>query len=303
METFKKITADIDCDPQPGGHLYIAHKAKAMPALEKEAKVMREIFHYDARILDADTVRREYVDDKEAAGALHEPEGIGIHAGKLAFGYLRKARALGAKVHPSSPVMGWETRNGVHYLQRRAAWCAPAPWRGHGRLHLAHLHPQVKNRLLPILSNSLVTRPLTPAEIEACNFRTHQVITDTRTCATTTACCRTTACRSAAAAPSRAPMRRKVYKQGLINDLHRKFPALTGIGIDYSWWGWVDVSHDMMPRIVQPDPKQSIFYSLGYGGNGVMYSAQAGGAWPSASPARPATRACRSSIRNCRIPT
>jgi len=62
----------------------------------------------------------------------------------------------------------------------------------------------------------------------------------------------------------------------LINDLHRKFPALTGIGIDYSWWGWVDVSHDMMPRIVQPDPKQSIFYSLGYGGNGVMYSAQAG---------------------------
>jgi glycine/D-amino acid oxidase-like deaminating enzyme len=136
METFKKITADIDCDPQPGGHLYIAHKAKAMPALEKEAKVMREIFHYDARILDADTVRREYVDDKEAAGALHEPEGIGIHAGKLAFGYLRKARALGAKVHPSSPVMGWETRNGVHYLQRRAAWCAPAV-AGYGRLHLA----------------------------------------------------------------------------------------------------------------------------------------------------------------------
>ena len=35
--------------------------------------------------------------------------------------------------------------------------------------------------------------------------------------------------------------------------LHRKFPALEGIRVDYSWWGWVDVSHDMMPRIVQPD--------------------------------------------------
>jgi hypothetical protein len=32
----------------------------------------------------------------------------------------------------------------------------------------------------------------------------------------------------------------------------------------------------MMPRIHQPDPQQSIFYALGYGGNGVMYSAQAG---------------------------
>jgi hypothetical protein len=32
----------------------------------------------------------------------------------------------------------------------------------------------------------------------------------------------------------------------------------------------------MMPRIVQPDSSKSIFYALGYGGNGVMYSAQAG---------------------------
>ena len=58
--------------------------------------------------------------------------------------------------------------------------------------------------------------------------------------------------------------------------LYRKFPALQGIDLDYSWWGWVDVSHDMMPRIFQPDPDKTIYYALGYGGNGVMYSAQAG---------------------------
>src|SRR5690606_28652773 len=66
------------------------------------------------------------------------------------------------------------------------------------------------------------------------------------------------------------------YEAMLIGDLERKFPALAGIDIDYSWWGWVDVSHDMMPRIHQPDPRESIYYALGYGGNGVMYSAQAG---------------------------
>ena len=32
----------------------------------------------------------------------------------------------------------------------------------------------------------------------------------------------------------------------------------------------------MMPRIFQPDPNEKVFYALGYGGNGVMYSAQAG---------------------------
>ena len=32
----------------------------------------------------------------------------------------------------------------------------------------------------------------------------------------------------------------------------------------------------MMPRIVQPKPGERLFYSVGYGGNGVSFSAQAG---------------------------
>ena len=32
----------------------------------------------------------------------------------------------------------------------------------------------------------------------------------------------------------------------------------------------------MMPRITQPDPKETVFYALGYGGNGVSFSAHAG---------------------------
>ncbi|MFP5405927.1 MAG: NAD(P)/FAD-dependent oxidoreductase [Gammaproteobacteria bacterium] len=278
MENFKELIKDIDCDPQPGGHLYIAHRAKVMPSLEKEAKLLRDVFKYDARILDAATVKREYVDDQEAAGAMHEPEGIGIHAGKLAFGYLRKARALGAKVHPASPVQGWQTRDGVHYLKtpggivraRAVAVCT-------GGYTSQALHRELKNRLLPILSNSIVTRPLTQAEIEACNFRTHEVLTDTRVLRHYYRLMpdnRVQIGSRSAITGSDAPATK--YKEMLVQDLHRKFPALTGIQIDFSWWGWVDVSHDMMPRIHQPDPRQTIYYAIGYGGNGVMYSAQAG---------------------------
>jgi glycine/D-amino acid oxidase-like deaminating enzyme len=278
MGYFKEMIRDIDCEPQPGGHLYIAHKPRVMPVLEKEAKLLREVFKYDARILDADTVKREYVDDKEAAGAMHEPEGIGIHAGKLAFGYLKKARALGAKVHPSSPVMGWETKNGVHYLKTPGGIVrARAVGIATGGYTSNSLHRELKNRLLPILSNSIVTRPLTKAEIDACNFRTTQVITDTRILRHYYRLMpdgRVQIGSRSAITGRDAPEDK--YKQFLIRDLHRKFPALEGIQIDYSWWGWVDVSHDMMPRIYQPDPKQTIYYALGYGGNGVMYSAQAG---------------------------
>lgn len=278
METFKNLIEDIDCDPQTGGHLYVAHRSKVMPTLEKEAKLLRTTFNYDAQILDANTVKRDFVDDNEAAGAMHEPEGIGIHAGKLAFGYLKKARALGATVHPSSPVIGWETRNGVHHIRTpggivraRSVGVATGGYTSQG------LHSQLKNRLLPILSNSMVTRPLSNAEIEACNFKTNQVITDTRILRHYYRLLpdnRVQIGTRSAITGKDAPDSK--YAQMLKNDLARKFPALKGIDVDYSWWGWVDVSHDMMPRIYQPNSSETIYYAMGYGGNGVMYSAQAG---------------------------
>ena len=66
------------------------------------------------------------------------------------------------------------------------------------------------------------------------------------------------------------------HMQVLVNGFHRKFPSLRHVDIDFSWWGWVDVSHDMMPRITQPDASRNVYYALGYGGNGVSFSAHAG---------------------------
>ncbi|MCL4185788.1 MAG: FAD-binding oxidoreductase, partial [Burkholderiaceae bacterium] len=182
FETFRSLVAQIDCDPQPGGHLYIAHRDKKMAFLRNEAKVMREVFGYDARILSAAEVHERYVKDAETFGALHEPDGIGVHPLKLAFGYQRMARALGATVHPASPVIGFETHNGVHHLKTpggtvraRAVGFATGGYTSNG------LHPSLDSKIMPILSNSLVTRPLTDEELAATRFVTREVITDTRT--------------------------------------------------------------------------------------------------------------------------
>jgi taurine dehydrogenase large subunit len=275
---FRDLIRDLDCDAQDGGHLYIAHKPDRMAALEAESRLLNETFQYGTRIISGDALRREFMDDREASGAMLEPDGIGVHPAKLAFGYARKARALGARIHPSSEVFHWTTRNGAHYLRTpggivkaRAVAIATAAYTPNG------LHPLIRHRLMPILSNCIVTRPLTKSEIEACNFRTRLVLTDTRTLRFYYRLLPDDrlqiGSRSAITGSDAANDRHlDVLRRGIA----AKFPALAGIRIDYSWWGWVDVSHDMMPRIVQPDPSQQIFYAMGYGGNGVMYSAQAG---------------------------
>ncbi len=278
FETFKSLVAEVPCDAQPGGHLYVAHREKKMDFLRNEAKVMREVFGYDTHMLSTDELKRRYVDDAESCGALLEPDGVGVHPVKLAQGYLRMARALGVKVHPASPVTGMETRNGVHYLKTpggtvraRAVGFATGGYTSNG------MHKSLDSKIMPILSNSLVTRPLTPAEIEATGFKSHVFITDTRTLRFYYRLLPDNRVQiGSRSAITGADATNPRHMAVLVEGLHRKFPALKGIQIDYSWWGWVDVSHDMMPRVMQPDPKETVFYALGYGGNGVSFSAHAG---------------------------
>ncbi|MBU6257075.1 MAG: FAD-binding oxidoreductase [Burkholderiales bacterium] len=278
FETFRSLVAEIPCDAQPGGHLYIAHRERKMAFLRAEAALMREVFGYDTAILDREAVRRDYVDDAEACGAMHESEGIGVHPLKLAFGYQRLARALGVKIHTASPVTSMRSVGDVHHLatpggtvRARAVAFATGGYTSPG------LHRSVEAKLMPILSNSLVTAPLTAAQLEATGFRTHQFITDTRTLRhyyRRLPDDRVQIGSRSAITGADAPHPR--HLELLVAGLHRKFPALRGIAIDHAWWGWVDVSHDMMPRIVQPDPRTTLYYALGYGGNGVSFSGHAG---------------------------
>jgi len=278
FENFRHLTTQIDCDAYDGGHLYLAHRPEKLAGLEAEARVMREQFGYDTRMLTAEEVRRDYCDERETAGALFESEGVGIHPLKFTFGLMEKARALGVKVHTASPVQGWQTIDGVHHLQtpggvvraRRVAVCT-------GGYTGQALNPLLKNKIMPILSNSVVTRPLTETELQATNFRSLTFLTDTRTLRFYYRLLKGNRLQlGSRSSVSGADAEDPVHLKLLTDAIARKFPPLAGIPIDYSWWGWVDVSHDMMPRITQPDADKKIWYAVGYGGNGVSFSTWAG---------------------------
>ncbi|PIE09062.1 MAG: FAD-dependent oxidoreductase [Rhodobacterales bacterium] len=277
---FRGLIADhgIDCEPQDGGHYYIAHKASAVPGVLSEAALLRDTFGYGAKTLSRAELHERAVCDMEAQGAMWEPDGVGVHAARLAFGYLRVARELGAKVHVDSPVTHWETRGGVHHLRtpggtvraKRVA-VATAGYAQRG------LHRKLRDRLLPIMSNSIVTRVLSADELDAVQIKTTAPLTDTRTLRHYYRRLPDNRLQigSRAAITGRDAANPK-HLAALRQGMERKFPALKDIELDYSWWGWVDVSHDMMPRITAIPDLPGACYAMGYGGNGVMYSAMAG---------------------------
>jgi len=278
FENFKALTREIDCDAIDGGHLYVAHRKEKVAYLAEQTRVRRDIFGYQAKMLTAHELREQYCDERDAHAAMWEPDGVGIHPLKFTFGLMRKARALGVKVHTASPVQGWTTVGGIHHLQtpggvvraKRVAVCT-------GGYTGQALNPMLKNKILPILSNSVTTRVLTAAELAACNFRSHTFMTDTRTLRfyyrlLPDKRLQLGSRSSISGADAKDPGHLKL----LTDAIARKFPPLAGIEIEHSWWGWVDVSHDMMPRIARPDPAQTIWHALGYGGNGVSFSTWAG---------------------------
>lgn len=278
FENFRALTRELDCDAHDGGHLYVAHRDKKLAYLRHECEVMREVFGYDARMLSRDEVHRGYCREQDAAGALLEPDGVGVHPLKLSYGLLRAARAAGARVHTASPVLGWQTEAGVHHVRtpggtvrtRRIALCT-------GGYTGQQISPLTRNRLMPVLSNSVVTRPLTDAEIEATGFRSQTFLTDTRTLRFYYRLLPDKRLQiGSRSSISGADAGHPVHLKLLTDAIARKFPPLAGIQIDYSWWGWVDVSHDMMPRIVQAEDAPGVWYALGYGGNGVSSSTWAG---------------------------
>jgi glycine/D-amino acid oxidase-like deaminating enzyme len=178
-------------------------------------------------------------------------------------------------------VQGWQTVNGIHHLRtpggvvraKRVAVCT-------GGYTGQKLNPLLKNRLMPILSNSVATRVLTDSELDACNFRTPKAqtfMTDTRTLRFYYRLLKGNRLQlGSRSAITGAEAEDPVHLKLLTDAIARKFPPLAGIPIEHSWWGWVDVSHDMMPRITRPDPDKTIWYAVGYGGNGVSFSTWAG---------------------------
>lgn len=280
FETFEDMIrqSPIDCEPQRGGHLYIAHRKRNLDKIAAEAKVLTDVFGEPTRVIGVDELRRDYLNEAEAVGAVLEPRGTGVHPAKLAFGYQQMARAAGAKIHPGSPVIEISNQRGAFHLRTpggtvkaRAVGIATGAYTAPGMTRL------LRGRCMPILSNSIVTRPLTAAELEATGFKTRLVLTDTRVLRFYYRLLPDNRVQiGSRSAITGADADHPKHLQLLIDGLHRKFPALQGIEVDYSWWGWVDVSHDMMPRIFRPEPGSRLVYALGYGGNGVSYSAQAG---------------------------
>jgi len=272
------IAEGIDCEQQDAGYLRVAHKPAMLAQLQAQARLLSNTFGYDVELLSRAEVHQRFVADQQSFGALRFNDAFGVNPLKLAYGYQRLARAAGARVHTASPVVQWQTAGGRQILVTpQAVVRAKKVILATNGYTSKQLHPGVNDRTLPVLSQIIVTEPLSAAQLAACNLLTSQVVMDTR------------ALKyyyrklpdnrilfGGRGAITGADAANPFYAARLLQVLKQSFPALQDIGYDYQWSGWICMSLDDIPHIHQADADGNVVYSMGYCGSGLSFSAQAG---------------------------
>ena len=280
MATVREVIAEAesDCDMSSPGFLHVAHRANRLPALESQHQLLRRVFEFETELLSADDLKRDWFSGKEAFGALRDPVSFAVHPLKLALGLLNLARQSGAKIFSASPVISWQ-RHGEYYTINTPSGSVRAyqVLMATNGYSTEGLFPQIRGRILPVLSSIIVTRPMNPDEKSEAQFKTSDLIIDTRIVRPYYRRLSNDrimfGCRGALRESSKYD---RSVESNLLKLLTVKFPALKNITADYFWGGWVNVTYDFMPRIHRLSSEPGVVYAMGYNGSGVATAIQAG---------------------------
>ena len=95
-------------------------------------------------------------------------DAFGVNPLKLAWGYQQLARNAGAMIHTASPVQQWQTDGRTQVLHTpQAVVRARKVILATNGYTPKQLHPGVQSRTLPVLSQIIVTEPLSAAQLAA----------------------------------------------------------------------------------------------------------------------------------------
>ena len=261
----------FDVDACGNGTYMVAHTRQAWLVLQDEIKEWINLTNIPCRLLDRDDFAQHGHAGTEQFGALHLQSGGGINPLAFASALARSAKKYGARIYAQSEVLNWERAGHVHVLRT-----AQGSVRAKQVLVATNAYPlpnqpaALQRRVLSVISNIMVTKPMVDAQWAAHSYRTLSPIFDAR---------------HLLYYYRRLPDNRLLFgargdltgtaadairmQQELHHAMVRKFPEWATVETDYFWRGLVGVTRKMVPSMGQLPNEASVWYGLGCFGNGV----------------------------------
>jgi glycine/D-amino acid oxidase-like deaminating enzyme len=268
----------IDIWKHGKGEITLAHLPNRLEEFREEQNFHRTIFGEENEVLPRNALKEHGLAGPEFHGGLLGKTGFGLHPLNYARGLARAAHKAGARLFSNSRVTRWEERGGAHRLYTKESKVTArhvlVATNGYTPEDVSKHHA---GRILPALSNIIVTRPLSESELKAQGWTSSTMAYDSRNLLHYFRLLpnnrflfggRGGTDSSAAAADG--------YRKLLTATFRRLFPAWSEVEITHFWRGFVCLSCDLVPYVGSLDDRKTVWTALAYHGNGVAMASWCG---------------------------
>ena len=261
---------NIDCDVTGESNFIVAHHPNKFKKIREQAEVYKNEFNIETQIYSKKEFGSIGHGGTEQFGALSYKPGFAINPLKFVNGIAKYALSKKLKIFEHSLIDKIDKNNGSYTLRaKEGSVNAKKVVVATNGFYQEGLVPQMNSRILPVISNIIVTRKLTKNEIDLHNFKTFSPITNTKNLLyyyrklpdnRILFGTRGDFIGSDQSNLDRSKIMEKFFKN--------IFPDWSNISIDYNWRGLIAMSQKLTPSIGKLE-NEEIYYGFGYHGVGV----------------------------------
>ncbi len=268
----------IDADRTGDGVVTVAQHPNALAEMRAQAEECHRLFAIPFESYSREEFAKIGHDGPEQHGAVRTWPGFAIHPLKFALGLAHAAERHGARLYAHSAVLAWETRDGRHRLTTAGGTVSAS------RVVLATngytpdgLHPAFDRRIVPAISNIIVTRPLSEAELSRHGFHdTSAHLNNRRLLSYYRKLPDNRILLGERGDTTGTPEDGARIRAQLARRLGEMFPDWRDVEAEYFWRGLVCMTRKLAPSLGRLEEDPSVHYAFGYHANGVNSAPWAG---------------------------
>ena len=271
VDLLASLIADnnIECEKIGTGNLDVVHHPSSIEELKEWGNDLQNHFGIKTRWIPKEEFDEVGHQSTEQFGAVFTEAGFAMNPMAFLNGFANATVDAGAQLHSHSRVKKWE-RNGKHKLitEEGSITCDKVVVATNGYTDES-LHPSFANRMVPVLSNIIVTREMSEDEFKMQNYKTLNPICNSR---------------EILYYYRRMPSNRMLFgtrgdtfgddksalkmRSMMTKQFQGVFPNWNDIDVEYYWRGTVVMNRDLVPAFGSLENDKSVFFSYGYHANG-----------------------------------
>ena len=261
---------NIECEKAGRGNYDVAHHPNSSDELKTWGNDLQNHFGIKTQWISKEEFDEIGHRSTEQFGAIHMDAGFAMNPMKFLAGFANAAHEAGAKIHSYSNVIKWEKSDGFHKLiTKEGSIKAKKVVMATNGYTDESLNKSFANRMMPVLSNIIVTREMTEDEFSLQNYKTLTPICNSREILYYYRRMPNNRMLFGTRGDTYGDKASAIKMQSLMTKSFRGvFPFWNEIDISHYWRGTVVMTRDFTPSVGSLDDDPSVYFSYGYSANG-----------------------------------